>query len=179
MPVLHALFDSYIPAANAVRALKALGVAADDISLIANRSDTVHSDDKPAAEGAELGADLGGIAGGTAGLLAGLGLVTIPGIGPVVGAGWLIASTLGLATGGALGLATGALVGALIHEGAPHDAAHTYNEGVKAGGSLVSVRVGRARVEAAEAILVDARRLDAVYRNDPEPGARSEVVRPI
>ena len=97
MPTIHALFDTYADARRAVNALEARGIERDDISVIANKSDEIAEEpDNRVAEGAELGTDLGAIAGGAGGLLAGLGLVTIPGIGPVLAAGWLVTAAVGL-----------------------------------------------------------------------------------
>jgi len=75
--------------------------------------------------------------GGTAGLLAGLGLLAIPGLGPVVAAGWLAAT----AVGAAAGAATGGIIGALTEAGVSEEDAHTYAEGVLRGGTLVTARV--------------------------------------
>jgi hypothetical protein len=99
------------------------------------------------AEGAGAGAGIGAGVGGAAGLLAGLGLLAIPGVGPVVAAGWL-AST---AAGAAAGAATGGIIGALTQAGVPKDEASQYAEGVRRGGTLVSARIpdpDRSRVEA-------------------------------
>src|SRR6185437_14342197 len=99
------------------------------------------------AEGAAKGAGIGATVGGAAGLLAGLGLLAIPGIGPVVAAGWL-ASTAAVAVAGG---ATGGLIGALTQSGVGEQEAHAYAEGVRRGGTLVTVRIpetDRARVEA-------------------------------
>jgi hypothetical protein len=74
-------------------------------------------------------------------LLAGLGLLAIPGVGPVVAAGWLAAAAAGAAAGAAVGGATGGLVGALTENDVPEDEAHFYAEGVRRGGTLVSVKV--------------------------------------
>ncbi|SFU45205.1 hypothetical protein SAMN05192541_10212 [Bradyrhizobium arachidis] len=80
-------------------------------------------------------------------LLAGLGLLAIPGLGPVVAAGWL-AST---AAGAAAGAATGGIVGALTQAGVSREDASRYAEGVRRGGTLVSAKVSdidRARLDA-------------------------------
>jgi len=71
------------------------------------------------------------------GLLAGIGSLAIPGVGPVVAAGWLVATL----AGAGLGAVGGGLVGALTGAGISHEEAETYNEGVKRGGSLVTVQV--------------------------------------
>jgi hypothetical protein len=84
--------------------------------------------------GAETGAGVGTAVGGAAGLLAGLGLLAIPGVGPVVAAGWLVAT----AVGAVAGAATGGLIGGLTGAGVSEDDAHVYAEGVRRGGSLVA-----------------------------------------
>ena len=79
-------------------------------------------------------------------MLAGLGLLAIPGLGPVVAAGWLAAT----AVGAAAGAATGGVVGALTEAGLSKEEAPLYAEGVRRGGTLVSARVpdgDRARLE--------------------------------
>jgi hypothetical protein len=141
------LYDSYPDAQRAVTSLEAAGVPHSDISIVANNSDNWYGADKKVdrdgdgvddrAEGAGKGAGIGAGLGGAAGLLAGLGLLAIPGLGPVVAAGWL-AST---AVGAAAGAATGGLVGALTEAGVSKDEAPLYAEGVRRGGTLVSARV--------------------------------------
>lgn len=91
---------------------------------------------EPATTGAGTGATLGTVLGGGAGLLAGLGMLAIPGVGPVVAAGWLIATLTGAGVGAAGGGLLGSLTGAGVHE----DHAHVYAEGVRRGGTLVTVR---------------------------------------
>jgi hypothetical protein len=151
------LYDTYADAQQAVRGLEAAGIPHSDISIVANNSDNWYSagnkvdrdrdgaDDR--AESAGKGAGIGAGIGGTAGLLAGLGLLAIPGLGPVVAAGWLAAT----AVGAAAGAATGGIVGALTEAGISKEDAHVYAEGVRRGGTLVSARVpdaDRARLEA-------------------------------
>jgi hypothetical protein len=143
------LYDNYADAQKAVTRLETAGVAHSDISIVANNSDNWFDsgrkdrdrdgvDDR--AESAGKGAGIGAGLGGAAGLLAGLGLLAIPGLGPVVAAGWL-AST---AVGAAAGAATGGLVGALTEAGVSEEDAHAYAEGVRRGGTLVSARVADA-----------------------------------
>jgi len=150
------LYDSYANAQRAVTSLEAAGVPHSDLSIVANNSDNWYSADKKVdrdrdgvddrAEGAAKGAGIGAGLGGAAGLLAGLGLLAIPGLGPVVAAGWLASTALG-ATAGA---ATGGVVGALTQAGVSEEEAPLYAEGVRRGGTLVSARVpdaDRARFE--------------------------------
>jgi hypothetical protein len=111
------LYDNYADAQKAVQGLEAAGVPHADISIVANNSDNWYGGNKvdrdhdgvdDRAEGAGKGAGIGAGLGGAAGLLAGLGLLAIPGLGPVVAAGWLAAT----AVGAAAGAATGGIVGA-------------------------------------------------------------------
>src|SRR4029450_5337626 len=151
------LYDNHNDAQQAVRRLESAGVPHSDISLVANNSDSWFNTDKKVdrdrdgvddrAEGAGKGAGIGAGVGGTAGLLAGLGLLAIPGLGPVVAAGWLAAT----AVGAAAGAATGGIVGALTEAGVSDEDAQSYAEGVRRGGTSVTARVAdadRARFEA-------------------------------
>jgi hypothetical protein len=151
------LYDNYSDAQVAVRGLESAGVPHSDISIVANNSDSWFSSDKKVdrdrdgvddrAEGAGKGAGIGAGVGGAAGLLAGLGLLAIPGLGPVVAAGWLASTALGAAAGAA----TGGVVGALTQAGISKEDAPLYAEGVRRGGTLVSARVpdaDRARLDA-------------------------------
>src|ERR1043165_3327930 len=108
------LYDNYADAQQAVRNLEACGIPHGDISIVANNAESWYDQPKAIkrnttrrvdrdgdgvddrAEGAAAGAGIGATVGGAAGLLAGLGLLAIPGIGPVVAAGWL-ASTAAVA----------------------------------------------------------------------------------
>lgn len=161
MRTVTALFDTYDHAASAVRALKDSGFSSDDISLVANNATgEVSADDTDAGEGAAAGAGVGAVAGGGAGLLAGLGAIAIPGIGPVIAGGWLLATAIGAAAGAAVGGVAGGLLGALANAGVPEDEAHVYAEGVRRGGTLVTVRADDARAETASAILQNAAGVD-------------------
>src|SRR5512132_4639463 len=107
------LYDNHNDAQQAVRRLESAGVPHSDISIVANNSDSWFNTDKKVdrdrdgvddrAEGAGKGAGIGAGVGGTAGLLAGLGLLAIPGLGPVVAAGWLVSTAALAVTGGAAG----------------------------------------------------------------------------
>jgi hypothetical protein len=142
------LFDDYEDAAAAVRELEAAGVPHDRISLLANKGaghrftdgHGDHDDDNDAGEGAAKGATTGGLLGGGAGLLAGLGMLAIPGLGPVVAAGWLASTAIGAVVGAVAGGATGGLLGAQKDAGHTDEEAHVYAEGVRRGGTLVSVK---------------------------------------
>jgi hypothetical protein len=175
------LYDDYASAERAVRDLEAAGVPHSDISIVASNADSWYSDkgrtegparrvDRDAdgidnrAEGAGAGAGIGAAIGGAAGLLAGLGLLAIPGIGPVVAAGWLVST----AAGATAGAAAGGIVGALTQAGVSEEDAHAYAEGVRRGGTLVTARVpdgDRARYEAIlDRSSVNIRDRSAAYR---------------
>jgi hypothetical protein len=157
------LFDEYEDAAHAVRELEAAGISHGDISIVANNAQNqiLGSGDggNEAVPGAEIGAGVGAVAGGGAGVLAGLGLLAIPGVGPVVAAGWLVA----LAVGAAGGAAAGGLLGGLVGAGLSDEHAEVFIEGVRRGGTLVTVRVDDGQVAGVDAIL-DRNAVDPVSR---------------
>lgn len=143
------LYNSYHEASAAVRELEAAGVKHGDISILASNADNSYDektktfpdrdldgkDDR--SEAAGTGAGVGAGVGGAVGLLTGLGLMAIPGVGPIVAAGWL-AATL---TGAAAGAATGGVVGALTQAGVSKEEADVYAEALRRGGAVVSVKV--------------------------------------
>jgi hypothetical protein len=151
MRTVTRLFDHHADALDAIRGLEK-GSRDREISLISNNAEEWHTagqatdarrddnDGNKAGEGAATGAGIGAALGGGAGLLTGLGMLAIPGVGPVVAAGWLAATAAGAAGGALAGGATGGIVGALMNDGESEDDAHVYAEGVRRGGSLVSVR---------------------------------------
>src|ERR1700746_1188830 len=97
--VVTALYDSYDAAVPAVNALEDAGIPHSDISIISNNADDRYptAEKTKAAADAGKGAGIGAAGGGVTGLLTGLGLMAIPGIGPVVAAGWLAATAAGAA----------------------------------------------------------------------------------
>jgi hypothetical protein len=160
MQTITGLFDNPQQAARAVAQLEAEGIPQGDISIVSSNVDDSWSsyttDADSTASGAETGGSLGAILGGGAGLLAGLGMLAIPGLGPVVAAGWLAATAVGAVAGGA----AGGLVGALLGAGVEPEHAHVYAEGVRRGGSLVTVRVDDAVAPNARSILKAAGAVD-------------------
>jgi hypothetical protein len=177
------LFDDYGQAKNAVTALERAGFTSSEISLVSR-----YRDDGTLAEpssGAATGATVGAVTAGGAGLLAALGVIAIPGIGPLVAAG-VLATTLAGVAGGTL---VGGLLGALTDYGVSEPDAHAYSEGVRRGGSLVTVRADDARAAEADRILnaqgpVDIRARRDYYRGagwtayDPKaPGYTADEIR--
>lgn len=140
--VVVGLYDQFEDARRAVEELVQNGFQRDNISLIANNARGEFKDytgdeetGKEVGESAAGGAGIGAVVGGLGGLLAGLGLLTIPGIGPVLAAGPLVSAL----AGAGIGAAAGGLIGGLIELGIPDDKAKTYEEGVRRGGTLVTV----------------------------------------
>jgi hypothetical protein len=97
--------------------------------------DFAHEKNTKAPEGAATGAGSGALVGGTLGWLAGIGALAIPGLGPFIAAGPIMAALAGAGVGGAVGGLTGALVGM----GIPEYEAKRYEGRVKEGGILLSV----------------------------------------
>lgn len=163
MKTMTALFDDYAEAAEAVRQLEAAGIEADDISLVVATLDAEVGEthlDASAAGGAGTGAGIGAMLGGAGGLLAGLGALAIPGIGPVVAAGWLVSTAIGAAAGAALGGAAGGLIGTLTSSGIHEQDAHVFAEGVRRGGTVVSVRLAEGQAGKVEAIFERTNQVD-------------------
>lgn len=182
---ISALFDDYADARQAVLVLGRAGLPSDDISIVANNATGWYDPDRPSgtvrrdgivdrdrdgrddrAEGTAAGAGIGAPIGGAAGLLAGLGLLAIPGLGPVVAAGWMVSTVAVAAAGGA----AGGIIGALAQAGMSEEEAYTYAEGVRRGGTLVTARVPDAQRVMFEGILnrnaVRIREREAAYRNE-------------
>jgi uncharacterized membrane protein len=179
MITLSRLYSDGAVARSVVDELKAAGLPEDDIGIIApsrdknfrmknadleNAGDVVDrnrdgADDRGRTVNRAVG--VGAALGGAAGLLAGLGAFVLPGIGAVVAAGWLASALAGAAAGGA----AGGIVGALIQVGLSENDAAQYAEGVKRGGSLVTIRVSGQDRDFYDNILSagDARRIRGNY----------------
>ena len=109
-----------------------------------------HEKSTKAPEGTATGAVTGGVVGGTLGLLAGIGALAIPGVGPLIAAGPIVATLAGAGAGGAVG----GMVGALVGMGIPEYEAKRYEGAVKGGGTLLSVHCDTSeQVDAAKASL--------------------------
>lgn len=124
---------------GAVDALKAEGFRNTDISVLfpynEGTKDFAHEKETKAPEGAAAGAGTGALVGGTLGWLAGIGSLAIPGLGPFIAAGPIMAALAGAGAGGAIGGVAGALVGM----GIPEYEAKRYEGRIKSGGVLLSV----------------------------------------
>lgn len=167
MKTFTKVYDSYGQAQQAVNDLEAQGVSSSDISLVANKHVSAQYDNVDDSSEAGTGASLGAAVGGGAGLLTGLGIMAIPGLGPVVAAGWLASTALGVAAGAA----AGGLIGSLVNGGEDEDTANVYSESVRRGGTLVTVRTENGHAQDIQDILnshqpIDAAARGAEYRAD-------------
>jgi hypothetical protein len=145
------LYDSYTDANRVVVMLEAAGLPPSETGVISNNSDTWYSATKTAnvvpvrnygasskadgkVEGAALGAAIGATAATAASLVT---MLAIPGVGAVIGAGWLAALLGSMAIGGV----AGGLLGALTNAGISEEDAQVFIEGVRRGGTVVAARV--------------------------------------
>lgn len=172
------LFDSHEDAARTVDRIEAEGVPHSEIGILALKErgpqppttaepGPARPGEAEAADGAGAGATVGTVLGGGAGLLAGLGLIAIPGVGPLVAAGWLVTAL----SGAGVGAAAGGLIGALTGAGLSGTDAETYAEGVRRGGTLVTVR---ADGDLAERVVALMRRGGAVDLDERADGWRTQ-----
>src|SRR6202048_4052588 len=133
------IYKNSIQAERAVDHIAAAGFSHNDISVLLpdNQSskEFAHEKNTKAPEGTATGVTTGGVVGGTLGLLAGIGALAIPGLGPFIAAGPIMASLAGLGVGGAVG----GLIGALVGMGIPEFEAKRYEGRIKEGGVLLSV----------------------------------------
>ncbi len=132
-------------AVRIVDQLKAAGFSNNDVSVLlpdrAGTRDFAHEQHTKAPEGATAGAVVGGLAAGALGWLVGIGTLAIPGVGPFIAAGPIMAALGGAAAGGAVGGVAGALIGF----GIPEYEAKQYEGKVKNGNILISVHTEDSR----------------------------------
>ena len=133
------IYPTYESVERAVDALRAAGFRTTDISVLfpqnVGTKDFAHEKGTKAPEGATTGASTGAVVGGTLGWLTGIGALAIPGLGPFIAAGPIMAALAGAGVGGAVGGVTGALIGM----GIPEYEAKRYEGRVTKGGILLSV----------------------------------------
>jgi hypothetical protein len=133
------IYKTRAAAENAVEALRRENFRNTDISVMfpdnQGTKDFAHEKNTKAPEGAATGAGSGAVIGGTLGWLAGIGALAIPGVGPFIAAGPIMAALAGAGVGGTVGGLTGALIGM----GIPEYEAKRYEGRVKEGGILLSV----------------------------------------
>jgi hypothetical protein len=133
------IYPSYTSVEIGVDALRTAGFSNADISVLfpesAGTRDFAHEKNTKAPEGASTGAGTGIVLGGAMGWLLGIGALAIPGMGPFIAAGPIMAALAGAGVGGAVG----GIAGALIGMGIPEYEAKRYEGRVKDGGILLSV----------------------------------------
>lgn len=151
------VYDDYLVAENTVRDLEKAGLGSSHIGIVASNAEGWHNpggsdidpnhdkdrdgkDDR--SEGAATGGGVGAILGGAAGVAVGLGMIAIPGVGPVVAAGWLAALASGAVGGGVVG----GVVGALVESGTSKENAELYVEALRRGGAIVTAKVADGEV---------------------------------
>lgn len=138
------IFPSRGQAEEAVDRLIAGGFRNEDISVLlqdnVGTKDFAHEKHTKAPEGATAGVVTGGVIGGTIGVLAGIGILAIPGLGPLIAAGPVIAALTGIGSGGVVG----GFIGALVGMGIPEYEAKRYEGRIKLGGVLLSVHCDNA-----------------------------------
>ncbi len=137
-----AVFGIYSSTGHAERAVDDLvqaGFPSRNISVLLQDNqgtrDFAHQKETKAPEGTAAGVTTGGVIGGTLGILAGIGAIAIPGLGPFIAAGPIMAGLAGLGVGGAVG----GVIGALVGMGIPEYEAKRYEGRLKTGGVLLSV----------------------------------------
>ena len=133
------IYPDYSRVENAVNVLKEAGFRNTDISVLfpetAGSKQFARDKSTRAPEGAAIGGGTGAVLGGALGWLVGIGALAIPGLGPFIAAGPIMAALAGMGAGGAVGGITGALIGM----GIPEHEAKRYEVRVKEGGILLSV----------------------------------------
>ena len=151
------IYKSVQSAEAAVDHLISAGFPNSAISVLLPDDDSTrafaHQKNTKAPEGTTTGATTGGVVGGTLGLLAGIGALAIPGVGPLIAAGPIMATLAGVGVGGAVG----GMVGALVGLGIPEYEAKRYEGAVKNGGTLLSVHCDTSeQVDSAKASLKES-----------------------
>ncbi len=133
------IYNSREAVERAVDTFLKSGFTTSDVSVLlpenlGGKPIATHKDTK-APEGATAGGAGGAVVGGTLGLLAGIGALAIPGLGPFIAAGPIMAALAGMGVGGAVG----GFVGALVGMGIPEYEAKRYEGRIQKGGILLSV----------------------------------------
>jgi hypothetical protein len=171
---------SYGQAESIVDQLRAGGFANSDISVLfpdkSGTRDFAHEKNTKAPEGAVTGAGAGGALGGALGWLAGIGLLAIPGLGPFIAAGPILAALSGAAVGAAVGGITGALVGL----GFPEYEAKRYEGKVKDGNILISVHTDNSeQVDRAKRIFEASGATDIATTGESKPAPAEDIKRRV
>lgn len=135
------ILETQVQAERLVNELQLRGVPSTEISVLfpdkRGSKDFAHEHNTKAPEGAITGVGAGGLVGGTLGLLAGIGALAIPGVGPLIAAGPLMAAL----SGAAAGAAVGGIAGALVGMGIPEIEAKSYEGKIRGGNILIAAHI--------------------------------------
>jgi hypothetical protein len=173
------IYKTALSAEAAVDHLISRGFSNSAISVLLTDDESTrafaHEKNTKAPEGTTTGAATGGVIGGTLGLLAGIGALAIPGVGPLIAAGPIMAALAGVGVGGAVG----GVVGALVGLGIPEYEAKRYEGAVKGGGTLLSVHCDTSeQIDIAKASLKEtgAQDIASTGESGSNDKAKSDVV---
>jgi uncharacterized membrane protein len=153
-----------------------VGIPSGDVSVLLpdkkGSRDFAHEKNTKAPEGAVTGASAGGVLGGTLGLLAGIGALAIPGLGPFIAAGPIMAAL----SGAAAGAAVGGIAGALVGMGIPEVEAKQYETKIKDGNILLSVHVSDGdQVKAVKKVLEAGGARDIATTGEQSVGKKEQL----
>ncbi len=175
---VFAIYPGRVLAEHGVDALIRAGFAACDISMLLADSvgtkDLAYEKHTKAPEGATTGGAAGGAIGGALGFLAGAGAIAIPGVGPLLAAGPLVAALAGLGAGGAIG----GLIGALSGLGVPEYEAKRYEGHMVAGGVLLSAHCDSDQAVVTAREVLKRTGGDSIAEAGEEPVDRQDGIRP-
>jgi hypothetical protein len=171
------LVDTEDQAETIVGKLRNAGFSENDISVLfpdkGSTREFAHKKETKMPEGATIGASTGGAVGGVLGLLAGIGSLAVPGVGPLIAAGPIMAAL----SGGAIGAGLGGITGALVGLGIPEYEAKRYEGKVKEGGILVSVHSeNRDEVNRAKEIFKEAGAHDISSTGESHSDVKAEGI---
>jgi len=173
------IFGNRELAENAVDRLLAAGFRNEDISVLlqdnVGTKDFAHEKHTKAPEGTATGVVAGGIIGGTIGLLAHIGVLAIPGLGPLIAAGPIIAALTGIGSGGMLG----GIIGALVGMGIPEYEAKRYEGRIREGGILLSVHCDNAEWVSKAKLLLKESGGEEIASAGEEPADFATSVKPL
>jgi Alternative complex III, ActD subunit len=185
---IFGVYPTHESADVAVDTLRTRGFRSTDISVLfpqnVGSKEFGHEKGSKSAEGAVAGGGTGAVIGGALGWLAGIGMLAIPGVGPFIAAGPIVATLAGMGAGGAIGSTTGALIGL----GIPEYQAKRYEGRMRNGGILLSVHVddqewaSKARQILEQTGAEDISSIGETkgdFNNSDRPTARAEHVVPV
>jgi uncharacterized protein YcfJ len=170
-----------------LRSLKDSNFDMGKVSLIARNIDDVEGAQEvteqhgnEAKEGAAAGATTGTVLGGLGGFLVGVGLLAVPGVGPILAAGAEISALASTLAGAGIGAAAGGIIGALVGLGIPEEKAKVYNARVKAGDYLVMITGSKDEINRVESMMrhhhvEDFDIFDARHRDSYDQGSTLET----